>query len=89
MHGEERAVARVVDLQTAVEVLGGKIEFETGEEGREAEILEHLLRVATAQTVSAHFAGIDMALALVGRLVSPERSADVRKYIQYDPAPPF
>jgi magnesium chelatase subunit I len=32
---EERAVARVVDLETAVDVLGGKIEFETGEEGRE------------------------------------------------------
>jgi len=62
VHGEERAVARVVDLQTAVDVLGGKVEFETGEEGREGEVLEHLLRVATAQTVSARLAGIDMAL---------------------------
>jgi magnesium chelatase subunit I len=43
------AVARVVDLETAVDVLGGKIEFETGEEGREAEILTHLLRTATAR----------------------------------------
>ena len=32
-------------------MLGGKIEFETGEEGREAAILEHLLRKATAETV--------------------------------------
>ena len=60
--GEESAVARVVDLETAVDVLGGKIEFETGEEGRETEVLTHLLRLATAQTVSAHFAGLDMGL---------------------------
>ena len=33
-------MARVVDLETAVDVLGGKIEFETGEEGREHEILD-------------------------------------------------
>jgi magnesium chelatase subunit I len=59
--GEEDAVARVVDLQTAVEVLGGKVEFETGEEGREGEVLEHLLRTATAETVRGHFRGIDFA----------------------------
>ena len=51
--GEDEAVARVVDLETAVDVLGGKIEFETGEEGRESEILTHLLRTATAETVRA------------------------------------
>ncbi len=51
--GEDEAVARVVDLETAVDVLGGKIEFETGEEGREAEVLTHLLRTATAETVRA------------------------------------
>ncbi|MBO9519892.1 MAG: magnesium chelatase [Nocardioidaceae bacterium] len=60
--GEDEAVARVVDLQTAVDVLGGKIEFETGEEGREEEILTHLLRTATAETVRAHLAGIDLGL---------------------------
>lgn len=60
--GEKDPVARVVDLETAVEVLGGKIEFETGEEGRETEILTHLLRLATAQVVTVHFAGIDMGL---------------------------
>src|SRR5690606_835320 len=37
VRGEEEAVARVVDLQAAVDVLGGKIEFESGEEGREQE----------------------------------------------------
>ena len=60
--GEEAAVARVVDLETAVEVLGGKIEFETGEEGRESEILTHLLRTAVAETVRAHLAGVDLRL---------------------------
>ncbi|HET6153153.1 MAG TPA: magnesium chelatase [Marmoricola sp.] len=60
--GEPDAVARVVDLQTAVDVLGGKIEFETGEEGREEEILTHLLRTATAETVRAKLAGLDLAL---------------------------
>jgi transcriptional regulator GlxA family with amidase domain len=42
--------------------------------------------VVTSAGVSA---GIDMALALVGRLVSPERSREVRRYVQYDPEPPF
>jgi magnesium chelatase subunit I len=60
--GEEHAVARVVDLETAVDVLGGKIEFESGEEGREREVLEHLLRTATAETVRQHFRGLDFAL---------------------------
>ena len=41
--------------------------------------------VITSSGVSA---GIDMALHLVGRLASPERSAEVRHIIQYDPAPP-
>lgn len=58
--GEPDAVARVVDLETAVDVLGGKIEFESGEEGRERDILDHLLRVATAETVREHFRGIDL-----------------------------
>src|SRR6187402_2121319 len=60
--GEDEAVARVIDLETAVDVLGGKVEFETGEEGREDEILEHLLRTATAETVRAHLRGIDFGL---------------------------
>jgi magnesium chelatase subunit I len=58
--GEADAVARPVDLETAVDVLGGKIEFESGEEGREDEILDHLLRT-TAETVRAHFHGVDFA----------------------------
>ena len=41
--------------------------------------------VITASGVSA---GIDMALHLVKRLESEERAREVRRYIQYDPAPP-
>jgi transcriptional regulator GlxA family with amidase domain len=41
--------------------------------------------VVTAAGVSA---GIDMALHLVARLGSLERAREVRRYIQYDPAPP-
>lgn len=41
--------------------------------------------VVTAAGVSA---GIDMALHLVARLHSVERAKEVRKGIQYDPAPP-
>lgn len=41
--------------------------------------------VITGAGVSA---GIDMALHLVRRLTSEERAREVRRYIQYDPAPP-
>jgi magnesium chelatase subunit I len=62
LQGEDEPVARVVDLETAVDVLGGKVEFETGEEGREWDILQHLLRTATAETVRARLAGLDLGL---------------------------
>ena len=42
--------------------------------------------VITAAGVSA---GIDMALHLVGRLGSPAKAREVRRYIQYDPDPPY
>jgi transcriptional regulator GlxA family with amidase domain len=41
--------------------------------------------IITAAGVSA---GIDMALHLIVRLHSVERAREVRRYIQYDPAPP-
>jgi magnesium chelatase subunit I len=65
--GETEAVARLVDLEAAVDVLVGKLEFESGEEGREDDILVHLLRTATADTVRQRFRGIDFA-PLVGAL---------------------
>ena len=60
VRGEDNAVARIIDLEAAVDVLAGKIEFESGEEGREQDILDHLLRMATAETVRAHLHGIDL-----------------------------
>lgn len=42
-------------------------------------------QVITASGVSA---GIDMALHIVVRLAGAERAAEVRRAIQYDPAPP-
>jgi transcriptional regulator GlxA family with amidase domain len=42
--------------------------------------------IITAAGVSA---GIDMALHLVGRLGSPDQARQVRRYIQYDPEPPY
>jgi len=58
--GEQTPIARAVDLSTVIDVLRGKLEFESGEEGRELEVLEHLLRRATADTARAHLAGVDL-----------------------------
>ncbi len=60
--GEDDAVARVVDLEAALDVLRGKVEFESGEEGRERDVLAHLLRTATAETCRARLGGIDLGL---------------------------
>jgi magnesium chelatase subunit I len=83
--GEDEAVARVVDLETAVDVLGGKIEFESGEEGREAEILTHLLRTATAETVRQHFRGLDFGLLVdameAGQMVSTGERVTARDFL--------
>ncbi|MDP9428043.1 MAG: sigma 54-interacting transcriptional regulator, partial [Actinomycetota bacterium] len=46
--GEQSAVARVCDLPSVVPASRGKVEFEAAEEGRELEVLAHLLRRATA-----------------------------------------
>ncbi|MCG5431000.1 ATP-binding protein [Mycobacterium sp. MYCO198283] len=58
--GEDESVARVVDLGTIIDVLRGKLEFESGEEGREQAVLEHLLRRATADTAQQLLGGIDV-----------------------------
>ena len=58
VRGEE-AVARLVDVESAVEVLGGKIEFESGEEGREWDILEYTLRTSTAEALRATLRTLD------------------------------
>jgi len=58
--GEDVAVARVADLPAVVPAVQGKVEFEASEEGREAEILEHLLRRAVADTFRARLGGVDL-----------------------------
>ncbi|GAA0376630.1 ATP-binding protein [Micromonospora gifhornensis] len=55
------AVARVGDAVSVTSTLRGKVEFESGEEGREIEILGHLLRTATAETFRARLAGLDLS----------------------------
>ena len=42
--------------------------------------------IVTSQGISA---GIDMALWLIGQINSPEHAREVRKILQYDPAPPY
>ena len=64
--GEAQAVARVCDLPSAVPAARGKVEFESAEEGRELEVLAHLLRKATADVFRARLAGIDLS-GLQGR----------------------
>ncbi|HEV7183971.1 MAG TPA: sigma 54-interacting transcriptional regulator [Leifsonia sp.] len=85
VQGEEEAVARVVDLETAVDVLGGKIEFESGEEGRESDILTHLLRTATADTVREHFRGLDfgplVAAIEAGAMVTTGEQVAARQFL--------
>jgi magnesium chelatase subunit I len=58
--GEEQAVARICDLPATVSTLRGKVEFEVSEEGREQEVLEHLLRRATAETFRGHLGSADL-----------------------------
>jgi magnesium chelatase subunit I len=62
--GETRPVARVVDLPAIVPASRGKVEFaDSGsdpDDDRELEILDHLLRQATAQTFRARCAGLDL-----------------------------
>src|ERR1700743_3066233 len=58
---DETPVARVGDLPGIVPTLRGKVEFEVSEEGREEEILNHLLRRAIAETFRARLGGADMS----------------------------
>ena len=58
--GEERPVARVADLYQVLSACVGKVEFETFEEGREADILERLLRRAVLEVFRRRTAGVDL-----------------------------
>jgi magnesium chelatase subunit I len=61
LRNEREAVARICDTASVTSTLRGKVEFESGEEGRETEVLAHLLRVATAETFRARLAGLDLS----------------------------
>jgi magnesium chelatase subunit I len=62
---DEVPVARVADLPGIVPTLRGKVEFEVSEEGREEEILAHLLRRAIAETFRARLGGADLSGLMV------------------------
>jgi magnesium chelatase subunit I len=57
----EPSVARVGDLEGVVGTLRGKVEFESGEEGREYEVLAHLLRTSIAETFRLRLGGLDLS----------------------------
>ncbi|MGL4743045.1 MAG: magnesium chelatase [Dermatophilaceae bacterium] len=85
VRGEPDAVARVVDLEAALDVLRGKVEFESGEEGREREVLTHLLRTATAEVCRQRLGGIDLALLTSaiedGALVTTGERVTAREFL--------
>jgi magnesium chelatase subunit I len=58
--GEDQPVARVCDLPAVISTLRGKVEFEVSEEGREQEVLDHLLRRATSDTFRALLGNADL-----------------------------
>jgi magnesium chelatase subunit I len=72
--GEEQPVARVCDLPATIATLRGKVEFEVSEEGREQEVLDHLLRRATAETFRGRLGSADLTglLARFGEGASVE-----------------
>jgi magnesium chelatase subunit I len=57
----EQPVARVCDLPAIVGTLRGKVEFEVSEEGREDEVLAHLLRRAIAETFRGRLGSADLS----------------------------
>jgi magnesium chelatase subunit I len=57
---EHTAVARVCDLPAVVPASRGKVEFDDADEGREFEVLEHLLRRALVETFRSRLAGLDL-----------------------------
>jgi magnesium chelatase subunit I len=58
---EDRPVARVGDAESAPATLRGKVEFEADGEGREEEILDHLLRRSVAETWRSRLGGLDLS----------------------------
>ncbi|HXV93344.1 MAG TPA: ATP-binding protein [Pseudonocardia sp.] len=74
--GERHPTARPIDLEAVPAVLRGKLEFASGEEGREDEHLQHLLRRATADTARARLRGIDLNPLAEAVSASPVRTGE-------------
>ena len=60
MTGEGMAVARVADLPSVIPASRGKVEFDDADEGREFDVLEHLLRRSISETFRSRLAGLDL-----------------------------
>ena len=58
--GEDSAVARPTDLAQVLSAGIGKVEFETFEEGREAELLERMLRRSLLEVFRRRTSGLDL-----------------------------
>src|SRR5947209_5377882 len=58
---DRAAVARVGDAESVPATLRGKVEFEADGEGREEEILDHLLRRSVAETWRSRLGGLDLS----------------------------
>jgi magnesium chelatase subunit I len=61
MAHEPQPVARICDLPSVISTLRGKVEFEVSEEGREQEVLEHLLRRGTSDSFRALLGNADLS----------------------------
>ncbi|MFN0283674.1 MAG: magnesium chelatase [Kineosporiaceae bacterium] len=59
--GPAGPVARIGDADSVTGTLRGKVEFEADGEGRELEVLDHLLRRATADTWRSRLGGLDLS----------------------------
>ena len=56
LHGETQVVPRVSDLEALASSTAGKVEIESLEEGRDGQIVDHLLRAAVLTVFKDHFA---------------------------------
>jgi magnesium chelatase subunit I len=62
LSGEDgAAVARIGDTEVITGTLRGKVEFEADGEGREIELLDHLLRRSVAETWRNRLGGVDLS----------------------------
>ena len=66
LSGEQEVVPRISDLEAMVASTSGKVEIETIEEGRDAHILEHLVRAAVLETFRGTYSPEDIRAVVDG-----------------------